>query len=102
MSIMYAMQRANGDWFALNEKGHLCVPIFNSNRAAMQARSLNFEMLHFRPVIINEVALDDLRPAKTDAAASFRIISHPTLNLSRGRTLDYKQLVLASRNGSGS
>jgi hypothetical protein len=95
---MYAMQRANGDWFALSEKGKMCVPVFNSNRDAMQARSLNIQMLHFKPVMLNEQTLNDLLPEKTEAAASFRIISDPTLNLSRGPTLDHIELVLLSRN----
>ena len=101
MTGMYALQRANGDWFALNEKGRLCVPVFNSNNDAMQARSLNFEMLHFKPMKLDESAINDLRSAKTEEAASFRIISDPTLNLNRGRSIDYAQLELLSRNGGG-
>ena len=99
MTGMYAMQRANGDWFAFNEKGRLCVPVFKSNSDAMKARSLNFEMLHFKPIQLDESAIDDLRSAKTEEAASFRMISDPTLNLSRGRSLDYAQFSLLSRNG---
>jgi hypothetical protein len=33
------MQRANGDWFALKERAKLRVPVFASNREAMQARA---------------------------------------------------------------
>jgi hypothetical protein len=99
MTEMYAMQRANGDWFALNERGRLCVPVFNSNSDAMHARLLNFEMLHFKPMKLDERAINDLRPAKTEEAASFLIISDPTLNLSRGRSIDYAQFELLSRNG---
>jgi len=34
---MYAMQRANGDWFALDQREGFRVPIFSSSREAMQA-----------------------------------------------------------------
>lgn len=99
MTSMYAMQRANGDWFALNERGRLCVPVFNSNSDAMHARSINFEMLHFKPMKLDERAINDLRPAKTETAASFLIISDPTLNLTRGRSIDHAQLEILNRNG---
>lgn len=99
MTSMFAMQRANGDWFALNEGGRLCVPVFNSNSDAMHARSINFEMLHFKPIKLDERAISDLCSGKSEDAASFLIISDPTLKLSRGRTIDYAQLELLSRNG---
>lgn len=99
MSKMYAMQRANGDWFAMSEAGRLCVPVFSCDSDAMQARSLNFEMLHFKPMRLDERAINDLRSAKTEEAASFRIISDPSLNLCRGRLIDHAQLSLLNRNG---
>lgn len=99
MTSMYALQRANGDWFALNERGRLCVPVFNSDSDAMHARSLNFEMLHFKPMRLDERAINDLCSAKKEEAASFLMISDPTLSLSRGRSIDYTQFELLSRNG---
>jgi hypothetical protein len=99
MSKMYALQRANGDWFALNEQGRLCVPVFNSSSDAMQARSLNFEMLHFKPTKLDEHAINDLRSAKKEDSASFLIISDPSLNLTRGRSINHAQLALLSQNG---
>jgi len=41
MTGMYGMQRANGDWFALNDGECLRMPVFRSSGEAMQARSLN-------------------------------------------------------------
>ena len=99
MARMYALQRANGDWFALTEQGRLCVPVFNSSDDAMHARSLNFEMLHFKPMKLDERAINDLSAAKTEDDASFLIISDPTLNLTRGRSVNYAQLALLSQNG---
>lgn len=99
MSTMYALQRANGDWFALSEQGRLCVPVFNSSNDAMHARSLNFEMLHFKPMKLDESAINDLRSAKTEDSASFLVINDPTLNLTHGQSIDYAQLTLLSQNG---
>lgn len=99
MSKMYALQRANGDWFALNEQGRLCVPVFNSSSDAMHARSINFEMLHFKPMTLDERAINDLRSAETEDFASFLVISDPTLNLNHGRSIDHAQLALLSQNG---
>ncbi len=39
MKTLFAMQRANGDWFALDDQGSFRVPIFHSSGAAMLARS---------------------------------------------------------------
>src|SRR6266849_5545324 len=53
MSSIYAMQRANGDWFALEEREKFRVPVFSSNSEAMQARAFNVEMLVFKPVLLD-------------------------------------------------
>src|SRR5712691_4271671 len=39
MSSMYGMQRANGDWFALEEKLSFRVPLFSSHSEAMRVRA---------------------------------------------------------------
>jgi len=36
---MYALQRANGDWFALDDHGRFRVPVFRSSSEAMVARA---------------------------------------------------------------
>ena len=91
MSRMYAMQRANGDWFAVQARGRLHVPVFDSRDAAMQARAQNFEMLLFTPVEIDERALKDLAPAEREGAAGFWLISNPAINLQRGQSVEYAQ-----------
>ena len=48
---IYAMQRANGDWFAQERPEGLRVPVFSSNREAMQARSFKVEMLDLAGII---------------------------------------------------
>lgn len=99
MARMYAMQRANGDWYAMSEAGGFCVPVFNCNSDAMQARSLNSEMLHFKPMRLDDDAIYDLSPAKAEVTASFRLVSDPSLNLFRGRLISHSELTLLSRNG---
>ena len=37
MKTLYAMRRANGDWFAVADNGNLRMPIFKSNADAMTA-----------------------------------------------------------------
>jgi hypothetical protein len=52
MSDVYAMQRANGDWFALDDHGRLRVPLFHSRYDAMIARLRNFGLLLLRKVCV--------------------------------------------------
>jgi hypothetical protein len=91
---MYALQRANGDWFALNDDGRLRVPVFRSPSEAMEARWHNPAMLLFKPVVLDEHALDDLAPTETEDNAGYWLVNNPSINLMRGRPLEHEQLVL--------
>jgi hypothetical protein len=97
MSSMYAMQRANGDWFAVKDQGRLRVPVFRSNSEAMQARARNSGMMLFRPIVFDERALNDLT-STDEGTACFWLVSDPEVNLSRGRPLEHAQLVLLIRD----
>jgi hypothetical protein len=94
MNFVYAMQRANGDWFALNDDGRLRVPVFHSTGEAMEARRCNPGMLLFKPVMLDERALNDLAPTETEDEAGYWLVSNPSINLRRGRSLEHEQLVL--------
>lgn len=37
MTAIYAIQRANGDWFALDDHGRFRAPLFHSCRGAAMA-----------------------------------------------------------------
>lgn len=100
MSSIYAMQRANGDWFALDDRGRLRVPVFRSTSEAMQARSRNFEMLLFTPVALNEHALNDLAQTETEGAAGFWLVDDPSVKLKRGHPLEHAQLALLVREAA--
>ena len=89
---IYAMQRANGDWFAQERPEGLRVPIFSSNREAMQARSFNVEMLVFQPVLVDEKALNGLVSAEGEPAAHFWLVKQGSTNMRRGMLLDFADL----------
>ena len=93
MSSLYAMQRANGDWFALDDNGGFRVPVFHSDRHAMTARSRDSGMECFRPAVFDEKAIKDLTMGD-GGPVCFWLVDNPTLKLSRGRPLDHAQLSL--------
>ncbi len=92
MSTMYGMQRANGDWFALEEKSSFRVPLFRSSNEAMQARAFNPEMLLFKPMILDRRALKALALEENGDAAHFWLVDAAQVNLNRGHRLQYGQL----------
>jgi hypothetical protein len=96
MTSFYAMQRANGDWFALDDKGDFRVPVFHSNSHAMTARSRDSGMECFRPAVFDEQAIKDLTMLG-GGVVSFWLVENPTLKLSRARSLDNAQLTLLMR-----
>jgi hypothetical protein len=89
---MYAMRRANGDWFALRKLGSLHVPIFSTNEEAIQARIYNVEMLVFKPALLDQRALDDLAGVDTNAS-HFWLVEAGSPTLRRGQLLTYPELV---------
>jgi hypothetical protein len=97
MTAIYAMQRANGDWFALDDHGGFRVPVFCGKSAAMQARAFNAEMLLFKPVLLDERTLKDLAPAKGASVAYFWLVDNPSVNLKRGHRIEQAQLALLAR-----
>jgi hypothetical protein len=97
MSSIYAMQRANGDWFALKERAKLRVPVFSSNREAMQARAFNVEMLVFKPVLLDERALKDLEPADGERPSYFWLVEKASTSMKRGVALSHLELAALSR-----
>jgi hypothetical protein len=95
MSELWAMQRANGDWFALDDHGDFRVPVFHNNRDAMQARAYNVEMLVFSPVTLDEIALKDL--GRMNGSSHFWLVDGANTNLKRGHRIDYAQLAALAR-----
>ncbi len=92
MINMYAMQRANGDWFAIDKGGRLHVPVFHSSWEAMLVRVSNWGMQLFKPVLLGESALKALATADGGSAARFWLVDSPSADLKRGRVLEHAQL----------
>ena len=97
MSDIYAMQRANGDVFALDNKGRFCVPLFHSSHDAMTARLRNGDMLLFKPVVIDARLLRELRP-KGGQNVDLLLVKDPLRSLKRGDQVDYAELTLLVGN----
>ena len=97
---LFAMRRANGDWFALDDNGGFRVPIFYSSSAAMAARMQDASMECFRPVVIDEAALTDLTTSD-GGKGSYWLVSDPLRKLSNGRSLDHQGLEVLLREGEG-
>jgi hypothetical protein len=100
MGSLYAMRRANGDWFALDDNGRLRVPIFRDSRDGMAARAGHWGMLLFKPVALSERALGDLTQTEGAADASFWLVDNPFTNLKRGRSIDHAQLAALAQDGA--
>ncbi len=91
MKTFYAMRRANGDWFAVADRGDLRMPIFNSTGDATTARLRDSGMECFRPVTFDARALEELK--RTDGqTASFLMITDPTRHLKHGLRLGFTEL----------
>ncbi len=99
MSSLYAMRRANGDWFALDDRGGFRVPVFRSSWDGMLARVTHTGMLLFQPTALDEVALSDLKTASGggDADIYFWLVDAPFTDLKRGRRVDHAELAALLR-----
>ena len=92
MTNIYAMQRANGDWFALEDHGRLRVPLFRSSNDAMMARLRNFQMLLFKPVVMDTRLRKEIKPPGGGSKVDFFIVRDPFASLTGGRPLQPAQL----------
>jgi len=89
MTDVYAMRRANGDWFALEDQGRLRVPVFHSAHDALMARLRTIEMLLFSPIALDAKILNEIVGG---GAVDFSMINDPFASLSRGLRLPQSQL----------
>ena len=98
MTDIYAMQRANGDVFALDNKGRFCVPLFHSSRDAMTARLRNVEMLLFKPVALDARLLRELGPKGGQNNVDLLLVKDPLRSLKRGDQVGHAELTLIVGN----
>ena len=98
MSEIYAMQRANGDVFALDHNGGFCVPLFHSSSDAMKARSRNTDMLLFKPIAVNDRLLREVAPQRGRSDVALLLVKDPLRSLKHGRLVEHAELVLLVGN----
>ena len=92
MSSLFAMQRANGDWFALDDRGRFRVPLFSSRQGGLMARVGNWGLRLFKPVALDAHALGELVPADGVSETDFWLVDDPFTGLNRGHLIDRAQL----------
>jgi hypothetical protein len=95
---IYAMRRANGDWFALEGHGRLQVPLFHSSHDAMMARLRNFGMLLFKPVALDARMLREIVPEGGGSYVDFCMVNDPFASLDHGNRVEQAKLVLLMNN----
>ena len=98
MKEIYAMRRANGDWFALEDHGRFSVPLFHSSQDALMARLRNFGMLLFEPVALDARLLKEVVPAGAGSYVDFCIVNDPFASLALGSHMTPAQLTLLMNN----
>ena len=91
---IYAMRRANGDWFVLEDHTRLVVPLFHSSHDGMMARLRNFEMLLFEPVALDAQLLEQVAPADAGSVVDFCMINDPFASLRRGPHIEREHVAL--------
>jgi hypothetical protein len=91
VSNLYAMRRANGDWFALEDDGRLLVPVFDSSHDAFMARLRTVEMLLFSPIALDALLLKEIvaGPSEVD----FYMVNNPFASLKRGNPLPHAEVL---------
>ncbi len=99
MKTLFAMRRANGDWFSIDDGGAFRVPLFQSSGDALLARSRETGMECFRPVLLDAQAFENLTTTD-EGKACFWLVADPLRELSRGRAVDRQQLVQLIANGA--
>jgi hypothetical protein len=97
MNDIYAMRRANGDWFVLEDHGRTRVPLFHSSHDAVMARLRNFGMLLFKPVALDARLLKQIAPAGGNEV-DFCMVNDPFASLKRSSRVKHSELALLMNN----
>ena len=92
MNSIYAMRRANGDWFSLKKHDGLRVPVFYDEAETIRARTFNVEMQVFKPTALDGGALHDL-VEDSEKPSHFWLVELGCPTLKRGQALTHSQLM---------
>src|ERR1044072_2691632 len=90
MTDIFAMRRANGDWFGLEENGRLRVPLFHSTHDAFVAGLRTADMLLFSPIALDAELLSEIVRGRSEV--DFCIVNNPFASLRRGISLPEAQI----------
>jgi len=90
MSEIFAMRRANGEWFAVEDGGRLRLPVFHSSHDAFMARLRTAEMLLFSPIALDAGLLSEIVECGTQV--DFCLVTNPFANLKNGSPLPQEEL----------
>ena len=93
MNDIYAMRRANGEWFVMQDHGRVRVPLFHTSQDALMARVRNFGMLLFQPVALDARSLNEIAPAG-EGNVDFCLVNNPFASLKRSPKLESSELAL--------
>jgi len=91
VSNLYAMRRANGDWFALEEEDRRLVPVFHSSHDAFLARLRSVEMLLFSPIALDATLLGEI--AACPSEVDFFMVDNPFASLKQGNPILHAQVL---------
>jgi len=94
MGDIFAMQRANGDWFTHEVKGRLRLPLFHTVHDAFLSRFRNFGMMLFKPVTFDDRMLKKFDEKRAKTMVDFCLIDDPFVSLNRGQVVERTQLSL--------
>ena len=92
MTNVYAMRRANGDWFSSEVDGRISLPMFHSVHDALMARLRNFGMLLYKPIRLDSRLLKQLISQDYGKELVFLVIEDPFVSLDHGKQIDRGQL----------
>ena len=94
MKSIYAMRRANGDWFGVEAHERLRVPLFHSSHDALMARLRNFGMMLFHPVALDAGLLKQIAALGGGTRVDFSVMTDPFASPTRGKPLGQAELEL--------
>ena len=93
MNAIFAMRRADGDWFVMKDHGRVRVPLFHTSHDALMARVRNFGMLLFHPVALDARSVNEIAPLG-EGNVDFCMVSNPFASLRRSPKLEPSALAL--------
>ena len=99
MNDIYAMRRANGEWFVMQDHGRVRVPLFHTSQDALMARVRNFGMLLFEPIALDARSLKEIAPAG-EGNVDFCLVNNPFASLKRSPKVESSELALMVNNPS--